>query len=371
MEVGLLADLIWGVVESRWKELLIFAAVYTAILLAILSASAFLLRKLHDKATRTATMTDDRVIAALRRPARFWAILLAFILTLRWVSLSFLPNPLQHGIGIAFLVILLYSVTVAVARMTIIFVDYRLQQHDASQQVTTLTANLIRFIVAIPAGLILLRVFDIELTPALTALGVGGIAVSLALQGTLANLFSGFWVSTAGQIHKGDFIKLDAGREGWVEDIRWRITTIRTLSNNLIIIPNSKLAEAIIENYSYPAKPFGMGIQIGVDYTSDIDLVERCLLEETQAAVGEVTGLIGDPPPSVRFNPGFGDSSLNFTLGFQVQEYQHQFAITDHLRRRIFKRFVKEGINMPFPSRTLNIAPGALARALEKPPEQG
>lgn len=361
-----LADMIWKVLEARWVELLIFAAVYVGILLAIFGINAFVLRKLREAAARTATQVDDRIIAALSRPARFWAFLLAFILTLQWVSLSFLPRPVLHWIGIAFLAVLLYSVTMAVSRMAIIFIDYRLRQSDSSQQVTTLTANLVRFVVAIPAVLILLNRFEINLAPALTALGVGGIAVSLALQGTLANLFSGFWVSTAGQIHKGDYIRLDSGKEGWVEDIRWRITTLRTPINNIVIIPNSKLAEAIVENLSHPAKPFVVSIPVGVDYSSDIDLVERCLLEEAQASVGEVDGLVPELAPLVRFNPGFGDSSLNFTLMLRVHDFRQQFAITDHVRRRIFKRFVKEGLNMPFPNRTLNIAPGMLARALER-----
>jgi small-conductance mechanosensitive channel len=315
-------------------------------------------------------MLDNRLVSALRGPARWWALLFSLIFALRFLERGLAPKPVAHGIGIAVLIILLYSLTLTASRLLIVFIDHRLQQHASGQEVTTIVANAIRFVVSIPAVLVLLHVFDVNLAPALTALGVGGIAVSLALQGTLSDLFSGFYVSMAGMIHNGDYVKLDLGREGWVEDIRWRVTTLRTGANNLIIVPNSKLAGAVVENFSFPAKPFSVTIPIGVSYSTDIDHLEKVVLEEALASVGEVEGLLKDPQPVVRFNPGFGDSSLNFTLVVQVREYQHQFAITDHIRRRLFKRFQKEKIQIPFPVRTLDVPPGTLARALSQAAEQ-
>lgn len=172
----------------------------------------------------------------------------------------------------------------------------------------------------------------------------------------------------AGNIHKGDYVKLDCGQEGFVEDVPWRITTLRTIQNNPIVIPNSKLSEALVTNYSFPEKRLAVPIPLGVGYEADIDHVERVVLEEVEAARG-LDGLVFDPPPVVRFNPGFGDFSLNLTLIVHVAELTQQYHVQDQLRRRILARFRREGISIPFPIRTLDLPPGSLRRAaLPGPP---
>src|SRR5262249_16602668 len=151
--------------------------------------------------------------------------------------------------------------------------------------------------------------------PILTALGVGGLAVALALQDTLSNLFAGFYVAIARQVRLHDYIKLNTGEEGYVTDITWRSTTVRTLGNNMIIIPNAKLAQAVVTNYYLPEKRLWVPVVVSVSYSSDIEKVERVLLEEATHAAGQIPGLLADPAPSVRFEPGFGDSALGFTVG--------------------------------------------------------
>jgi small-conductance mechanosensitive channel len=202
-------------------------------------------------------------------------------------------------------------------------------------------------------ALLLLHQFGVSVTPILTAFGVGGLAVALALQDTLANLFAGLYVSVAGQVRLGDYIKLNTGEEGYVTDISWRSTAIRALGNNLIIVPNAKLAQAVVTNYSLPERRMALGIPVGVSYASDPDQVERVLLEEAQNAMGAVPGLLAEPAPSVRFIPGFGDSTLNFTLNCQVAEFVDQYLVQHELRKRILKRFQSEGIEMPYPTRTV------------------
>jgi len=94
-------------------------------------------------------------------------------------------------------------------------------------------------------------------------------------------------------------------------------------------------------------------IPIGVSYSSDPEKVEKILVEEVKKAVGEVAGLLGEPEPFVRFIPGFGDSSLDFTLICQVREFVDQYLVQHELRKRIFRRFQEEGIEIPFPHRTV------------------
>ena len=118
-------------------------------------------------------------------------------------------------------------------------------------------------------SLILLRHFNVSITPILTALGVGGLAVALALQDTLSNLFGGFYVAVAGQVRLGDYIKLNTGEEGYVTDIGWRCTTFRAPANNMIIVPNAKLAQAIVTNYNLPEKRMAANFVVTVGYDCD------------------------------------------------------------------------------------------------------
>jgi small-conductance mechanosensitive channel len=185
----------------------------------------------------------------------------------------------------------------------------------------------------------------------LTALGVGGLAVALAMQDTLSNLFGGFYVAVAGQVRLADYIKLNTGEEGYVTDIGWRSTTIRSLGNSMIIVPNAKLAQAIVTNYDLPEKRMAAMVEVRVSYDCDPDQIERVLLDVAARGTREIPGLLADPAPSVTFDPGFGDSALGLTLNYHVAEFASQFTVRHELRKRIFRRFREEGIRIPFPAR--------------------
>ena len=305
----------------------------------------------------TTTDLDDTLLGALQWPARYWVVLLALVIAVADLDERDVPARIAHGFSQAILILFVISMALAISRVSIVLLQHSMRRSATGIQITTLTRTLIRVFWGVPAALIILRqAFSFEITPWLATLGVGGIAISLALKDTLANVFSGFYVSLSGQLHKGDYIRLqDPQVEGYVSDIHWRVTTLKTLSNNLVLIPNSKLSEAVLTNLSQPAKPLSVAIAYGVDYATDLDLLDRVVIEEVRAAVGQIPGLLALPEPSNRLNPGFGDSSLNFTLSVGVTEVEAQFAVTDLLRRRLLKRFRAEGIRMPFPTRTVEI----------------
>jgi len=193
----------------------------------------------------------------------------------------------------------------------------------------------------------LLSAVGIHITPILTALGVGGLAVALALQDTLSNLFAGAHLLADRPIRVGDYVKLADTVEGYVMDIGWRSTRVRMLQNVVVTIPNKKVAESIITNFDMPEPRLALGIRVAVDYGSDADRVEQLLVEEATRAVGEVPGLLGEPAPSVRLIPGFGDFSLDFTLGCHVASFTDQFLVQHELRKRILRRFSAEGVPIP------------------------
>jgi small-conductance mechanosensitive channel len=177
----------------------------------------------------------------------------------------------------------------------------------------------------------------------------------LGLQDTLANFFAGFYVSLSGHVRLGDYIKLNSGEEGYVYDIGWRSTTVKALSNNLIVIPNLRVAQAIVTNYHLPEKRISFSIPISVSYDSDPDQVVAILQEEARKGAAEIKGLLAEPAPVARFIPGFGSSSLDFTLTCNVAEFVDQYPVQDELRKRIFKRFRRDHIEIPFATRTVYV----------------
>jgi small-conductance mechanosensitive channel len=221
--------------------------------------------------------------------------------------------------------------------------------------VTTLTTTLAELTALVLGLLLLLSAEDVHVTPILTALGVGGLAVALAMQDTLSNLFAGFYIAVAGQMRLNDYIKLSSGEEGYVSDIGWRSTAIRSLGNNLVIVPNSKLAQTIVTNYHLPVQRMSSSLQVNVPYDADPDQVEGLLVEIATAGAKDIPGLLAEPAPSASLDPGFGESSLGFTLNYQIAEFSQQYGIRHQLRKRILRRLREEGIAVPYPTREIHL----------------
>ena len=203
--------------------------------------------------------------------------------------------------------------------------------------------------------LIMLNFVGISIAPIITALGVGGLAMALALQDTLSNLFAGIHILAEHTIRVNDVIRLENGQEGTVVDISWRTTRILLPQQNMVIGPNSKLSQSVVTNYSLPERSMAIYMPISVSYDADPSLVERVLLEEANKAAGDVPGLLRTPAPSVRFVPGFGASSLDLTLVCQINDARDQQPVLHELHKRIFMRFRQEGIEIPFPTRTVYV----------------
>ncbi|NWF52073.1 MAG: mechanosensitive ion channel family protein [Nitrospirae bacterium] len=323
-------------------------AFITALLLYIVRGIAFKL--LHRWAKKTETKLDDIIIRSFRTPSILWCLAIGLYIG---IEVSEIPKQYIFYFSKTIHIAVILSITIATANLIgKIFRNY-IQKLDLPIPATGLAYGLIKGIILFVGLLIILSTLGISITPLITALGVGGLAVALALQDTLANLFAGIHILMEKSIRVGDFVKLETGQEGYVEDITWRTTRVRMLPNNIVVIPNSRLAQSVVTNYYLPEKRMSLLIPISVSYSSDPEKVEKVLVEEARKAIGEVPGLLGEPEPNVTFIPGFGDSSLDFTLICQVQEFVDQYPVQHKLRKRIFKRFKEEGIEIPFPHRTV------------------
>jgi small-conductance mechanosensitive channel len=289
----------------------------------------------------------------LRGPIVLWSIMLGLHLATQY---SEIPPRYLKRIPSTLAALWILSLTIAMSQLAGNVVRFYGRRVTGAQSVTTLTQKLAQLAVAaIGVAWLLKVVFDLSLTPLLTTLGVGGIAVALALQDTLSNLFAGFYVSVSGLIRLGDYIKLHDGEAGYVLDINWRCTTLRSINNGLIIIPNSKLGQTIYTNYHLEDPRIAVSVTFGVGYESDIDRVREILLDEAKLAAAEVPGILEDPEPYVLFNPGPGDWNLGFQILFNVRQFQDQNAGLSEMRRRLFKRLIRENISLPFPTRTVMV----------------
>ncbi|MEW6067632.1 MAG: mechanosensitive ion channel family protein [Nitrospirota bacterium] len=335
---------------SRFEHLLlpIGIFIFSSALLFVVRGITF--RFLHGWAKNTDTKLDDIIIKSIKTPSIYWCIAVGLYIG---IAISEIPQKYIFYINRTIHVIVIFSITIAAANLAgKIFRDY-IQKSEIPIPTTGLAYGILKGTILVIGFLIILNFLGISITPLITALGVGGLAVALALQDTLANLFAGIHILMEKSIRVGDFIKLETGQEGYVEDITWRTTRVRMLPNNIVVIPNSKLAQSVVTNYYLPEKRMSLLIPIGVSYSSDPEKVEEILVEEAKKAVGEIPGLLGEPEPFVRFIPGFGESSLDFTLICQVKEFVDQYLVQHELRKRIFKRFKEEGIEIPFPHRTI------------------
>jgi small-conductance mechanosensitive channel len=326
---------------------LVAAVVSVVVLLAIRSITLGLVQR---RAAGKDTKVDDFVINAFRVPSVYWCIAIGLHIG---IEVSDLPQRYVFYISKTIHVLVIFSITIATANLADrIFKNY-LRQSSLSIPTTGLAFGILRGTVLSIGFLIILGVLGISIAPLITALGVGGLAVALALQDTLANLFAGIHILAEKTIRVGDFVRLETAQEGYVEDITWRTTRIKMPSNNMVVIPNSKLSQSVVTNYSLPEKKSSVQIQIGVSYASDPERVEKLLLEEAKKASGEVQFLLAEPAPAVILSPGFGESSLDFSLTCHVREFNDQASVQHELRKRIIKRLKSEGIEIPFPHRTV------------------
>jgi small-conductance mechanosensitive channel len=331
-------------VEQHWSSLVFPIAVAGITFLLGFAVRNTVFRWLRQWARASSSKFDEVVIEAVRGPFMIWVLMLSLHLG---VQTSRLPVRAQNISAQALLVLFIFSMTLVCSRLAGASVKFY------TGAVTSLAENLARLAIFLLGAIIIMDTLGISVLPILTALGVGGIAVALALQDTLSNLFSGFYVSLAGQVRIGNYIKLDSGEEGYITDISWRSTSIRSLQNNTVIIPNAKLARATITNYDLPEQAMAVSVAVSVSYSSDLQAVENALLDEAKKAVGQVPGLLADPPASVRLSPGFGPSSLDLTLNFYVRKFADQYLVQHEIRKRIFQRFRDERIEIPFPTRTV------------------
>jgi small-conductance mechanosensitive channel len=285
----------------------------------------------------------------LRGRLPLWSLLVG-----AWLAAGYWPLTAEGHLLLERIVFVVgaVSITLAAGEISTQLVDSYGLLIAPALPVTSLTRSLAWSLSATIGLLVILNGLGVSITPMLTALGVGGLAVALALQEPLANFFAGLFITLAGQIRVGDYVKLDSGQEGYVVDFSWRSTRIRVLANNLVLVPNAKLAQAIVTNHHLPSQELAVLVEVGVDYGSDLRHVERVVGAVGREVMSEVPGGVADFEPFIRYHT-FGESSIDFTVILRAREFVDQYLVKHEFVKRLHTRFGQERIAIPFPIRTL------------------
>ncbi len=308
-----------------------------------------LMLKLEAFVKTTEWKGDDIILEALKGVIFLWFILLGIYAGMLTAGLPAATFLLLHK---TLLVLWLFSATMVLARIAVGFIRCYSSNDSGAIKSTTIFITIARLLIFGVGTLIILQSLGISVTPLLTALGVGGLAVALALQDTLSNLFSGLNIVLARQMKPGNYVKVNDDAEGTIRDINWRNTILITPANNSIIIPNSKLAGAIITNYHTPSPDTSVSINAAVAFGSDLEKVERVTLEVASVVAKEVPGAVPDAQPLVRFT-AIAETGVQFSIILRGKDFLSQSLIKHELIKRLLARYETEGIKPPRPPRAV------------------
>lgn len=306
---------------------------------------------LKKAALKTLWEWDDVLVKIFKGKIKYFVIIIGFHIALPYSNLAKKTlDYVSNGLIVATIVV----VTSIVASVSAAFLREYHRRGAEVRPVISILSTLVKGVVFFLGLLIILQYLGLSITPMLTALGVTGLAVALALQDTLSNIFAGIHIIVTRQIKVTDYIELDGGMEGYVHDITWRNTTIETLPGNMVIVPNSKLASSVITNYSLPRRDFNIRVQVGVSYDSDLGHVEAVTMETARKTLREVPEAVQDFEPLVRYHT-FDDFSINFTVILRASNFEGKFIVKHEFIKRLHERYKEEGIVIPFPIRTVQI----------------
>ena len=344
--------------DISWSDLVVSGVILAASIALALVFSNLVFQRLLRTSIAAGVNFDVKTVASVRIP-----IAAFFVLAGIYLGLAALSPPFQVQILIdKACSVLAVSIGTVLANGIIAaglqWLELR-AQHSQPDRTSGWLFPLVRrgalgLIVAIGV-MVCLDILGLNISPLVAGLGIAGLAIALALQPTLSNLFAGTYVISEGVISVGDYIEMANGIDGFVVDVNWRSTRLRTRTNNLVVVPNSLFAETIITNFNKPEDPVNMIIPCGVAYESVLVEVERIGLEETNAVREEHPDAVRDFEPRFIYR-AFGDSNIDFVVVIRAQNRIAGFNVRSELIKRLHSRFL--------PTRRLRCRPTRSARRL-------
>jgi small-conductance mechanosensitive channel len=247
-------------------------------------------------------------------------------------------------------VLLVLTCAVAISRLAVAGVAEYAASHPTLAPASAVARVAVRITVAALAILMGLQALGVPVTPLLTTLGIGSLAVALALQDTLTNFFAGLYLLADRPIRPGDYIKLseNSSAEGYVDGIGWRSSRLRTANGNTVIVPNQKLSQTILTNFHLPQPDMTVTVSVTVPYDADPTAVEGQLSDELSQIIAALPQLFVSlaPFPLVRL-VDLADSGMVFSCIVRVASFEAQGPATHEIRKRVVSRLARAGIRPP------------------------
>lgn len=339
---------------SALQDELVRAVVIVLLTVVAIGVLRFPLKRYGKSlAAKTKTDVDDAILQG----ATFYVYVILGLLGLyvALAQLSYLA-PYSAWVDATFFVLIVVAVARLVSRTLGLVIVRWLQIQERFERAPQVLSKIVSILIYLIAFIMILGHFQVEITPLVAALGLGGLAIGLALKDTLSNFFAGLHILSDKPIRVGDFVRLEEGdAEGFVDDIGWRSTRILTMQNNYVIVPNARLAETIITNYTLPQQESATAVKCGVSYGSDLEKVERVTLEVAQEVQKRAQGAVDIFEPMVRFTE-FGDSNVNFVVILRVRSRRDRDPVVHEFIKALKARYDKEGIEISGPVRKIYYA---------------
>ena len=284
----------------------------------------FVHSRLKKAAERSNWAGDDAVLEAIEPHIVVWFFLGALSISVSKIEAvqpqnTYLISILNDYAPKFLTIVLIGSITLAIGNLAVSIFDLWARDQEKGFPSTTMFTNFVRIAIYVIGILIILDALSISITP---------------------------------KVRPGDFIQLDSGEMGYIQNISWRNTIMMERTNNIIHIPNTRLSSAIIKNFDSGDPSFSVKIPVGVGYSSDLDEVEKVtkkVINEIQSSMEETNN---NYEPTMRFQ-NFGESSINLMVYFRGNRYGDQNPIIHQFIKTLHKRYSEAGIEIPFPMRTV------------------
>ncbi len=333
-----------------YSDYVAFVLIVAVAILAAFAFGRFMRFMEHRVAKRSKSNIDDIMLEAVKGPIQAGMVLVALYVGVGYLSEL---SAYSEQVSVAFMILFPFYGAYFVSRVIGGIIDWystdiaqktKSKVDDQFLPIIKKTSYGVIFGIMI---LVMLNQLGIRVETVIAAMGIGGLAVALALQPTLSNFFSGVHMVLDRPLKIGDYVELDSGDKGTVMDIGWRSTKIQTYTNNIVVLPNSKIADSKIINYNTPDPAIGFVVECSVSYGSDLDKVEKVAIRTGKDVLKRCNGLEGFEPV-VRFYE-FGDSGIKFKVIMRTASLSDSYLAKHEFIKAIKKAFKKEGIEIPFP----------------------
>ncbi len=338
-----LHDLITGLPELVLGLLLAIASI-----VVLLPIARLVIRRLRRRWPRDGRAYGSVIVNAISAMTTLLIIAGALAILTHTIPVPMASSVLWWATAITAVL----AIAAAVDRLIVGSVRMMWRTEEQSRAYGGMVAGITHIVVAAAALILILDNAGVSITPLVTSLGIGSVAIALALQDTLANVFSGLYVLIDKPVMVGQFVEIEGGTQGRVDHVSWRSTRIRRLDDNIVVVPNSKIASCVIVNYDMLQGDLSFPVKFMVAYENDLARVGEVAIQAARESLEALGRTIEGHPPLFRVL-GFGETGVECAVILRSETFETQFALRHEVLQRLHAGFRTSGIGFAIPMRRI------------------